>query len=385
MNFEYKNRMMQLDDFNRRYKIISMENNQVLEESPEKHWFRDMDCYMEYVLDINYFSNVYYNITKRCNLKCIYCYSEHSSEYITLEQNENILNKLEKMNVHSITLIGGEPFCHPDFYTLLERVKSRKWIEEICIVTNGTLIEKTKLDCFQDKRIYLQISVDGIDEESNALTRGTGVYKKVFENLQILKNCGIPFKVMKVITRENVDNSKLYYEYYKKMGMEAGFFMVKKVPEDCKPTNKQMEALLNYIYLAEDKNINSVFDIVKFADNMMFNKSGFPITHCGAGITAISINPNGEVFPCVKKIDKERLITNIFYDNAIKDIQEKRLHIIKNELAVNKKYCKNCDMRNFCGGGCRAEEKKGNPCDYNCNYFKLAIKFYCEKMCEGTM
>ena len=34
------------------------------------------------------------------------------------------------------------------------------------------------------------------------------------------------------------------------------------------------------------------FEIVKFADNMMFGNEGFPVTHCGAGITSLSIHPD---------------------------------------------------------------------------------------------
>lgn len=114
----------------------------------------------------------------------------------------------------------------------------------------------------------------------------------------------------------------------------------------------------------------------------MLDKTGFPISHCGAGINAISINPNGDVFPCVKVCTKEKKITNIFDEGAIKHIKENRLQILNNDLIFQKSECSKCEIKYFCGGGCQAEEKNQAICKYNCDYFKLAIKFYCEKLGE---
>ncbi|SHO47422.1 radical SAM/SPASM domain-containing protein [Anaerocolumna xylanovorans] len=385
MEFEYKNKLIQLNDFTRDYKVINKENRHLLKQSINTIEINDINSYIEYAKKINSFNNVYYNITKRCNLKCSYCYSEHNESYVSLDQNKIILNKLGELNTKTITLIGGEPFCHPYFYDLLESIKKKESISEICIVTNGTLIDNKRIEAFKDKRIFMQISLDGINEETNALTRGIGTFEKVANNFAILKENKIKFKIMKVITRENIDFSQEFYSYYKKHGIETGFFMVKQVPENLKPTNEQIVSLLDYIYINEDKNIDRVFDIVKFADNMMFDKNGFPITHCGAGINALSVNPNGDTFPCVKKSQHDDLITNIFNEEAIEKIKINRLHILEKELVMQKEFCNNCTIKFFCGGGCRAEESNKIPCEYNCTYFKLALEYFCKKVCEGIV
>lgn len=52
----------------------------------------------------------------------------------------------------------------------------------------------------------------------------------------ILQNEGFKIKVMKVLTWENISESNHYYDFYKNKGIDVGFFMVKQVEADFKPT-----------------------------------------------------------------------------------------------------------------------------------------------------
>lgn len=370
-----------VNDFTREIKKIIDSNNNVIDINNESNaiHLQNLDMYKAYLNKINYFSNVYYNITKRCNLKCIYCYFEHNPSFVSIDDNEVILDNLEKLNVRSITLIGGEPFCHPYFTKILTSIFSRDFVNEVCIVTNGTLINSDNITYLKDPRVYLQISLDGIDEKTNSLTRGANVFDKVMSNITLLQKENIRFKVMKVITRQNIDNSVDYYDFYKGHGIDCGFFMVKKVPDCDKPQMKQIVQLLNAIY-DRTKDVYEVFDVVKFADNMMFSNTGFPIMHCGAGINALSINPDGNVYPCVKRSEHDDLITNILCDCSVDDILQNKERIYKEELVYNKAQCNTCKIKYFCGGGCRAEENKNSICRYNCDYFMLAFNFYMEHL-----
>lgn len=177
---------------------------------------------------------------------------------------------------------------------------------------------------------------------------------------------------------ENIDQSISFYDFYRKQDIEVGFFMVKQVDDNLKPTNSQLRELMEYVYLKEG-NVTKVFDIINFADNMMFDQTGFPIAHCGAGINALSIDPNGDVFPCVKISKHNKKITNLLREDALADIIKNRNMIINTDLIFMKQQCARCDIKYFCGGGCRAEENENMPCEYNCNYFKLALQFFSEK------
>lgn len=222
--------------------------------------------------------------------------------------------------------------------------------------------------------------MDDYREKENAKTRGKGQVEKVLNILPILKENSINVRIMKVLTRENIESAKDFYCFFKNMEISIGFFIVKKVDEALKPTVEQIKKLMDYFCDEEKKDILEVFNLIKFADNMMFGNEGFPITHCGAGITSLSIHPDGNVYPCVKRYSNNEYITNFFQEECIEEIKNNRKRIVEQELVDEKEKCSNCSIKYFCGGGCRAEEEMGKVCEYNCGYFNFALEYYAKRM-----
>lgn len=369
----FKNGRVYINFVNRGYYI---ENNIDLCEN----YFSSLEEYMRYAKEESGFINAYYNITYRCNLNCTYCYAEHNNEFVTLEDNYSIIKNLLNIGIYSITLIGGEPFAHPYFNKLFEEIVKAPF-NEISIITNGTLITDEFIEKYKnDNRIYIQISIDGISEEENAITRGKENFNKAYKNIIKLKEKGILVKVMKTITKENIEKCLPFYKFYKNIGIESGFFLVKKVNATLRPTIEQMQKLMDDIYYETEESLEEVFNIIKFADNLMFGTKGYPIMHCGGGINTISISPNGDIYPCVKRTQKELVMGNILSEEGIKKYFQKRNQMLDNDLVINKALCNNCKIKFFCGGGCRAQnDYTGYEIDgFDCNYYKLAFNYYFE-------
>lgn len=73
-----------------------------------------------------------------CNLRCSYCdtkYSYDCAEYIEMTPLQ-IVDKLYKLQVPSITITGGEPLIHQDIEKLLRLIEPA-W--EVNIETNGSI------------------------------------------------------------------------------------------------------------------------------------------------------------------------------------------------------------------------------------------------------
>jgi radical SAM protein with 4Fe4S-binding SPASM domain len=313
-------------------------------------------------------------------MNCTYCYADHNNDYVKLHDNEIILNKLISYGVDTITLIGGEPFSHPHFYALLDEIIKYSFTE-IAIITNGTLITDDFIEKYSsDGRIYIQVSLDGTNEEENAITRGKNTFQKAFSNVIKMKNAGMKTKVMRTITYNNIKNCLSFYSFFRKLNIDAGFFLVKKVPVEDRPTILDLKTLMDEIYQFNNNNIFSVFDTIKFADNLMLGTSGYPIMHCGGGINTISISPNGDIYPCVKRTTDNMRMSNIISDDDMKLFNSKRMMIIKNDLVLSKDACKECKIKFFCGGGCRAQNDFVNQeTDLkDCHYYKLAIDYFFE-------
>lgn len=369
------------NDFTRHYTIFDKGKRVV--SSHSEFELSDVNSYWEYIQSIDSLSVVYYNLTKRCNFNCTYCYSAHDTSTVSMENHRIILEKLKLLNTKSITLIGGEPFCHPQFHKILESCIQSNYFDEIYVVTNGSLINESMMHLYCNRLVTMQVSIDGIDELTNAKTRGEGHFELVFNNIKKLRENGAKVIVMKVITRNNIEDSKDFYTFYKNHHLSAGFFMVKQVADEEKPNIEQLKDLLNFIYENEGRDPVKALQIVNFADNMMFHRLGFPIMHCGAGINAISIMPNGDVYDCVKKEKNGNPVTNMLNNTAIDDIKRNRNRIITKDLVCKKNPCSNCDIAYYCGGGCRAEESIDQGiCSYNCEYFHFAKDFFYSKLLE---
>ena len=74
---------------------------------------------------------------------------------------------------------------------------------------------------------------------------------------------------------------------------------------------------------------------------------------CGCGNEYVAVTPEGDIYPCHQFVGRRDFIMgNVMETPAIKD------ETIKNNFAnahiFNKKSCKNCWARFFCGGGCNA-------------------------------
>lgn len=367
------------DNFTRHYKVIN-QNEDIVFSSGSEILLPDIYRYYEYASAIDYLSVVYYNLTKRCNFNCTYCYSIHDNLTVSMEDNHVILKKLKELNTKAITLIGGEPFCHPNFHSILESCIECNFFDEIYVVTNGSLIDDSKMNLYRNNRVVFQVSIDGIDEYTNAKTRGKNHFEVVYNNIKKLVKNDVNVVVMKVLTHDNIEDSKEFYSFYKKQNINVGFFMVKQVADSCKPNIRQLRELLDFIYSSENGDLIKTFQIINFADNMMFHSLGFPIMHCGAGINSLSIMPNGDVYPCVKKEKDGNPITNLLIDKAIGEIKANRQYIIANDMVDKKDICSECDIAYYCGGGCRAEESECKQiCLCNCDYFHFAKEYFLEK------
>lgn len=343
-----------VDEFTRNYVSCSDVSRGKEKLDSQPRIFNNYNSYNAYINQIDTLSTVYYNVTYSCNLHCPYCYAPKNKNYISLENNRLFLNKLVKLNTQNIVLIGGEPMMHPYLDKLIDDIY-KAGIHSISIITNGTILKKEVLEKIIEYKIDIQVSVDGHTEELNSPTRGKGSLKKVLSNLKILQDNSVNYAVMQVLTKETIKFSKEFSDYFSNMGIAHGFFLVKQATDKERPTLKSIVNLYDFL-LKKYGEVQKVFDCAKSSDQMQFDKTGFPITHCGAGITMLSIDPLGNVYPCVKLHHSSFLITNLLKENSGDEILMNRKRVITEELVDNLDKCQSCNIKYICGVACRAEE-----------------------------
>ena len=105
--------------------------------------------------------NVTIALTRKCNLKCKWCFESANSQQKDILNKEDIkfiLDRLKKAGVKYINFTGGEPFIRNDFIEIL--CNAVRLFKHINITTNGLLIDTSdeKLKFYRKHNIHFGIS-----------------------------------------------------------------------------------------------------------------------------------------------------------------------------------------------------------------------------------
>ena len=126
-------------------------------------------------------------LTNRCNLFCDHCDMSSGNPLPNELSTPEILAlaaKLKEQEIENISLSGGEPVQHKDFFKIAQSFIDTGF--KVSVITNATFSEayyKKFLDIKFDK-IY--ISLDGLENTHNLFRRSGLSYKRVMNFLQFL-------------------------------------------------------------------------------------------------------------------------------------------------------------------------------------------------------
>lgn len=170
---------------------------------------------------------VVWNCTRKCNLKCVHCYSEscgvdYDGELTNAEAREMIRN-LAAFKVPVLLFSGGEPLMREDMFEL--GAYARELGIRPVISTNGTLITKTVAKKIKDIGFgYVGISLDGMQDTNDRFRGVKGAFSaaiKAFENcLSIGQKVGLRL----TMTRDNVQDLPAIFDLIEEVGIPRACF-----------------------------------------------------------------------------------------------------------------------------------------------------------------
>jgi radical SAM protein with 4Fe4S-binding SPASM domain len=329
----------------------------------------------------------YLEVSGTCNLKCDHCFvGEKPHKELSTPEWNRVITECADMGIIAIGVGGGEPLIQKDILQILDHSIS-EGIRSIIIATNGTVIPDGMLDFLKhaDAKISLMISLDSHREEFHDELRGVkGTFKKVINNIGEIINAGQQCALSTVITKDNYSDVKGIWELMKDMGISRWFLeriqpigSAKESSRAWEPLKEEWEETLRFLFetvYGEDTAL-AFGDALRGVFWMFRNEPWFPkgfvreslYPKCEAGKTSISVTPTGDVIPCLqwrKPLDsvKVHTLAEIWKENPFyQELRALRVDHID--------VCKECEEREFCGGGCRgvAYDSSGsiyapNPC-----------------------
>ena len=299
--------------------------------------------------------NLTWEITHRCNLKCVHCLSGSSDESpgeLDFEECRATVDQLAALKVFEINFGGGEPLLKNYFLPLLRYIHEKGIVT--CISTNGTVLTDEALACFAgNPLVNVQVSLDGATPEVNDRIRGQGTFHRIIKGIERLVGKNIPLSINTVVTSLNF----MQLSHLKELAISYGARLrvsrfrpsgrARESWEMLKLNSAQLRELS--AWLGNDPTIltgDSFFSISQDGRRQL------GLDMCGACKMTCCIDPCGYVYPCAFMQEKAFCGGNL-RETTFKDIWD-------NAAAFNyfrrlePEACRRCPRFNKCRGGCPA-------------------------------
>ncbi|MFA5867574.1 MAG: radical SAM protein [Actinomycetota bacterium] len=313
---------------------------------------------------------IQWHLTDRCNLACRHCYQKGVSHseltadriaFLICEIREMLDGWAEEYELDissSLQFTGGEPLLRNDLFNILD--VSREMRFTTFLMTNGTLIDKSAAEKIRAADVCaVQVSLEGLPETHDSI-RGPGSFRQAADGIKNLRAAGVDVTASVTLTNLNAGDIAAVAEQAADLGASRIGF-ARLVPEG--RGGALAEAMLSPAELKEAfltiKNlkvpgltamtrdpVNCLIDI----DGEAASCGGIAVGGCAAGLTGVTIMPDGTVMPCRRM---NMGIGNIT-ETPLRDIWADS-HVLNNlrDKALYHDRCGECTKWDVCRG-CRA-------------------------------
>jgi len=184
--------------------------------------------------------------TPFCNIDCRYCYlPDRTNKAVVAE--ETLANLFKQVFASgwadeglSVVWHAGEPMVLPiAFYrrafALIDELKPPGLSLKHSFQTNGTLLDDDWAVFVAEAQINVGVSIDGPRRfhDLNRVTRsGRGTFDKTIAGVRRLREHGVPFHVISVLTSESLAAPREMFEFYLSEGIDHVCFNVEESEGD---------------------------------------------------------------------------------------------------------------------------------------------------------
>lgn len=306
-------------------------------------------------------NSLFWECTLRCNLKCLHCGSDCSTNIDTpdmlLDDFLKALDSIEKeIPPKKIFLIfsGGEPLMRKDLEICGKAVSDRGY--QWGMVTNGLALTSKRLESLLHAGIKsISISVDGLKESHNALRNHPQSYEKAIEAVKLISS--IPYFTFDVITcvselnlHELSQIKELLISLNVKYWRINTIFPVGRgaINTSLHLSNEDFRMLMDFIEATrKEKKIHLEYSCEGFLGEYE-GKVRDSFYFCRAGINIGSILVDGSISSC-PNIRHHFVQGNIYKDDFM-TIWNTKFQKYRDKSWAKKGVCSHCDVFNLCEG-----------------------------------
>jgi radical SAM protein with 4Fe4S-binding SPASM domain len=303
--------------------------------------------------------SVHFDLTYRCNERCIHCYLDHQ-DYGELNTQEclHALRQLASAGAFFLTFSGGEIFLRKDLEEILAAARRLQF--DISLKTNALLITLERaamLAKYGVRRVQISIysSEPGIHD---AITKVPGSLHRSLASIPLLQERGIQVKLACPLMQENLSAYRGVIALAEKLGVPyvLDLTITPMMDGSHAPLQHRIssDALLPILQDSTLQSCGTKFNAENWdtapalgsAVSSGIESSAYEDLPCSAGHNSCYISPYGDVYACVQlpmpagNIRTQRFAEIWKSAPALERIRNVR----ESELPV----CASCKIRNYC-------------------------------------
>jgi AdoMet-dependent heme synthase len=242
---------------------------------------------------------VQFDLTYRCNERCIHCYLDHDDHgELNTTEVKDILDQLSAAGTLFLTLSGGELLLRKDFFDLLAYARARQF--DVKLKTNAILLGEREATLIRDLGIrQVQVSIYSHRAEvHDAITKVPGSLARSLAAIQFLKARGLRVLIANVLMRQNAADYPGVRALAASLGVECSIdpTITPKMDGDTSIVSLRLGAPQMLQVFTDRSLVGEGFCATPAA----IEPEMLDDLPCSAGHTACYISPYGDIYPCVQ-------------------------------------------------------------------------------------
>jgi len=171
------------------------------------------------------------SLTKRCNLRCDYCYGSNRDRLkdeflLSNEQLIKLFRSFALLGLQKIRFTGGEPLLRKNLIELIRNTSEINDISQIAITTNGMLLEKLLPDMILAGLNRINISLDTLNKDKFKKITGYDGFNTVMDGIEsTLKSDVFPVVKINTVVMKGVNDNEIpdFIEWAKPRNVDIRF------------------------------------------------------------------------------------------------------------------------------------------------------------------